>query len=105
MLTVLEGSKYFEVKSPLTCGGYFIWLKLNENVDVAKVKSQLEKDNIVAPFGEIFVQASDREKEKFAHLKRRLRLGYSFLDEDVLVDGCKKVRAAIEGAVENSAKF
>lgn len=105
MLSVLEGSPNFEVKSPLACGGYFIWIKLADNINIAKVKSQLAEDNIVAPFGEIFVQESDREKQEFEYLKRRIRLGFSFLEEDVLVEGSKKVRAAIDGAVDNSAKF
>jgi DNA-binding transcriptional MocR family regulator len=105
MLSVLQGSKNFEVESPLSSGGYFLWLKLADNVDVSKIKSQLEKDNIVVAYGEIFVQPIDREKEKYAYLKKRIRLGFSYLEEDVLVEGCKKIREAIDGAVEISAKF
>lgn len=105
MLSVLQGSKSFEVVSPLSSGGYFLWLKIADNVDMLKIKSQLEKDNIVVAYGEIFVQPIDREKEKYAYLKRRIRLAFSYLEEDVLVEGCKKVREAIEGAVEISEEF
>lgn len=106
MLNELNGCPHYEINSPLNCGGYFIWIKLSENIDVAKVKAQLEKDNIVVGWGEIFVQASDRDLPKFSHLKRRIRLGYSYLDEEVLVEGCKRVRAAIENnVIGNNAKF
>lgn len=96
MKNILEGSNNFSVNTPLDCGGYFIWVKLGDNVNVQKVREQLESDNIVVGWGEIFVQMSDREKDQFQYLKRRMRLGFSFLDEDVLVDGCKKIRAAID---------
>jgi DNA-binding transcriptional MocR family regulator len=96
MLKELEGSNNYEINSPLDCGGYFIWVKLRDNVNLEKLRAQLVEDNIVVGWGEIFVQEKDRELEKFQYLKRRMRLGFSFLDEDVLVSGCKKIRAAID---------
>ena len=102
MLNILQGSDNFKINTPLECGGYFIWIRLADNVDVPKVRAQLDNDNIVVGWGEIFVQEKERELEKYQYLKRRFRLRFSFLDEDELVDGCKKIRAAIDN---NSIKI
>jgi DNA-binding transcriptional MocR family regulator len=103
LYSILNGSRNFTVNKP--DGGYFIWIKLSDNVDLSKLKSLLDNEKITLFFGENFVQIEDRDKEKFKYLSKRIRICFSFMDVDLLLDGCKLLREAIDNASTNNAKF
>jgi len=103
VLDILNGSPNFTVNKPE--GGYFLWIKLNENVDLNILKGLLDKEQITLFFGETFVQMADREKEQFKFLQRRIRIAFSFMDLDLLLDGTKLLREAIDTASTNNPKF
>lgn len=103
MFDILNGSPNFTINKP--DGGYFLWIKLSENVDLQKLKGLLEIEKITLFFGEMFVQLADREKEQFKYLHRRIRICFSFMDVDLLLDGCKLLREAIDNASANISKF
>ncbi len=103
MYGILNGSPNFYVNKPE--GGYFIWIKLFDNVDLQKLKLNLEKEKLGILFGENFVQVNDRETEKFKYLHRRIRICFSFMDVDLLLDGTKLLREAIDDASVNNSKF
>jgi len=103
MYDILNGSPNFTVNKP--DGGYFLWVKLSDNVDLQKLKANLESEKITLFFGENFVQMEDREKEKFKYLQRRIRICFSFMDIDLLLPGTKLLREAIDNSCINCPKF
>lgn len=99
MYEILSGSPNFTVNKPK--GGYFLWLKLSESVDLAKLKEILENEKITLFFGENFVRLEDREKEEFKYLQRRIRICFSYMDFELLLNGCKALKEAIDNSVVN----
>ena len=95
---ILEGSKAFKLSKPK--GGYFLWIRLNDNVNLERMHRAFPEYNIIIITGDVFVQESDREKPEFLCLKRRIRVSYSYNDLDKLIEGLSIMRKCIESAVE-----
>jgi len=70
-------------------GGYFIWVRLPDNIDTRSLrKAAREKDVDFHP-GALF----SHKKE----LKNFLRLSFSFYDEEILAEGARRLGKAISG--------
>ncbi|KAI5208762.1 putative aminotransferase [Aureobasidium subglaciale] len=77
-------------------GGYFLWMTLPDTVkavDFAK-RCQEEAQVIVAP-GNIFEVPGDNSV-KFEH---SIRLTFSWIDEDIMVEAVKRIRAVLESCL------
>lgn len=97
---VLKGSKAFTYIKPQ--GGYFYWLRLNNKVNINKLKKKLDDENTVILFGDSAADLNtlnDKEKEQ---LSRRIRLCFTRYEMDKMVKGFEFVRKLIEDCFENN---
>jgi DNA-binding transcriptional MocR family regulator len=96
-LEILNGCKGANV--PVPEGGYFIWVRLEDNVNLDLFKENLEKAGIAVLFGERFIQESDRENQEFRYLRRRFRTSFANMDEESLYEGTQRLREVIEASL------
>ncbi len=68
-------------------GGYFIWLKLPDNIDTKAMRSSARKQNVDFNPGSYFSSKKG--------LKNYLRLSFSFYDEANLTEGAKRLGKVI----------
>ncbi|KAL1835387.1 hypothetical protein VTJ49DRAFT_6820 [Mycothermus thermophilus] len=79
-------------------GGYFVWLTLPEGVDasVAAERARREEALVVAP-GKLFEVVGDEDSARFP---RNVRLSFSWVDEDEIVEGVRRFGAVIKRMLE-----
>ena len=68
-------------------GGYFIWVKLPDNVDTQSLRQAAQKQNVDFNHGAL----SSHKKG----LKNYIRLSFAFYDEDVLAKGARRLGKVI----------
>ena len=91
---VLKGSYAYDYIKPE--GGYFFWLRLNDKVNVDKLKSRLSEEDIVILFGDIAADLKTLNKNEIEQLSKRIRLCFTRYEMDKMVKGFKIVRSLIE---------
>ena len=78
-------------------GGGFIWVELDQNVDLTKLNQKKETSGINFVFGNTFVPSQFKLSDEFSYLNRHLRLSYSYLSEkDLQIAGEKLVKLISE---------
>ncbi|KAL2121613.1 hypothetical protein VTJ04DRAFT_5640 [Mycothermus thermophilus] len=83
-------------------GGYFVWLTLPGGVDAsaAAERARREEALVVAP-GRLFEVAGDEERARFP---RNVRLSFSWVDEEDIVEGVRRFGAVIKKMLEEGGK-
>lgn len=95
---ILNGSKAFSYELPTW--GYFYWLKLSNKVNLEKLKSLLTEEDLLVLFGESCLADSEQSKEKFAFLKRRIRVCFVRYPIDKIKEGFALLRKLIENSLD-----
>jgi DNA-binding transcriptional MocR family regulator len=96
---ILHGSFAFEISKPR--GGYFLWIRLNNKVNLEKMNKLFEENLVKVTNGSIFVLNSEIENPKFFYLQRRLRIAYTFLDDGILLKGFSVLKKCIEDSLDS----
>ncbi|MBT3487579.1 MAG: PLP-dependent aminotransferase family protein [Desulfobacula sp.] len=76
-----------QAKFKIPKGGYFIWVKLPDNMDTKSLRQEARKHNVDFHQGSLF----SHNKE----LKNYLRLAFALYDEDVLAEGARRLGKVI----------
>ena len=77
--------KQAEFKIPK--GGYFIWVKLPDNMDAQSLRKAAQKQNVDFNHGALFSHKKG--------LKNYIRLSFAFYDEEVLAEGAQRLGKVI----------
>ena len=79
-------------------GGLFIWLSLPEPLDADEIAARcLEEENVIIAQGSLFGVVGDATDPD---LKRGIRICYSWEDEELLVEGIKKIGLVVRRKLE-----
>ena len=89
-----ENFEHISIEKPK--GGYFVWVKLSESVNIDKLKKEFKGNDIAVTYGDIFVRENERNKPEFDYLKRRFRMAISYLEDDVVLEGCKLIKQCVK---------
>jgi len=68
-------------------GGYFIWVKLPDNIDTQLLRQAARKQNVDFNHGALFSHKKG--------LKNYIRLSFAFYDEDILSEGARRLGKVI----------
>ena len=85
--------------------GFFLWLKLCDEINLEKLKRLLELNNIQLLFGESFTSKVALEEDRFKYLYRRIRLSFGTLPLDKLLRGLSKLKIIFEQCCLEDTKF
>lgn len=96
---VLKGSKAYDYIKPE--GGYFYWLRLNDKVNLSKLKDRLQEEDTVILFGDTAADCKSLSEKEVEHLQRRIRLCFTRYETDRMISGFKFVRQLIEECLES----
>ena len=114
--TGTNGTEISEPKSrsATIAGGYFLWLKLPRGVDAAKVASvALEQENLIVAQGSMFEVPREGTNDNSAgsrvqaasngHFSENLRLCLAWEDFEMLDEGIRRLKRAVEQVMGRSA--
>ena len=89
-ILVDEISKSKNIKFNIPQGGYFIFVKLNDNIDIEKLH-KISFENELGYFkGEIStLKSCFEEGNEYLYLKRYVRLAFSYLEDSILAEAGK----------------
>ena len=76
-----------QAKFKIPKGGYFIWVKLPDNMDTQSLRKAAQKQNVDFNHGALFSHKKG--------LKNYIRLSFAFYDEDVLAEGARRLGKVI----------
>jgi len=68
-------------------GGYFIWVRLPDNIDTISFRQAAQKQNVDFHPGVVFSHKKG--------LNNYMRLSFAFYDEEVLVEGARRLGKVI----------
>jgi len=94
----LKNSHAVSLEKPI--GGYFLWLKINEKVNLDVLAQKLNDNDIDVHYGTIFVRCKERNDSKFEYLKRRMRISFTFLELERFIEGLAKLKKSIEDSYQ-----
>ncbi|KAI1392417.1 pyridoxal phosphate-dependent transferase [Hypoxylon trugodes] len=85
------------------CGGYFIWLTLEEGISARVVAdAALREENLIVASGDIFEVPGNEESFNFDYA---IRLTFSWESEEDLLEGVRRLGAVIERVKQDPARY
>ena len=78
-------------------GGFFIWVSLPEPLDADEIASRCREENVIVAQGSLFAVYGNTD---VVDLTKGIRLCFAWEDEELLVDGVRKIGLVVQRKLE-----